>query len=124
MPFLAPTCAPWFSNNTPLQATLRLFLHSLWHSFVSYFFSIGLEDCARLGMRNLQLHGNAVGATVAQAHGLLKGSQSHKLSVPDKGSTTRRHHKAALCIWTVLQLVRTAIHMQGVGGCGHHEGSG
>ena len=62
MPFLAPKCAPWFSNNTPLQATPRLFLHSLWHSFVSYFFSIGLEDCSRLVMLNLQLHGNAVAA--------------------------------------------------------------
>ena len=35
-----------------------------------------LEDCARLVMLNLQLHGNAVRATGAQVHGLLKGSQS------------------------------------------------
>ena len=48
----------------------------------------------------------------------------YKWWVPDKGPTTRRQHKAALGIWTVLQLVPTAIHMQGVGGCGHHDGSG
>ena len=58
MPFLAPTCAPWFSNNTPLQVTPRLFLYSLWHSFVSYFFfyyhkDADLEYCAWGVMLNL-----------------------------------------------------------------------
>ena len=44
MPFLAPTSAPWFSNNTPLQVTPTLVLYSLWHPFVSDVFLYSPSD--------------------------------------------------------------------------------